>query len=99
VAARGDAALLPNAGRRRVQPALGTSDETPLAALWQLALAYGIWDGPTEAHVTTTARQVLKDYLPSPGLWPTEWIPARLERARERYAGALAEQAAWAAPM
>jgi acyl-CoA dehydrogenase len=78
-----------------IHGALGTSDETPLARLWQLAPGYGIWDGPTEAHVATAAKQILKGYAPSPGLWPTQWIPGRVEAARVRYADALAEQAAW----
>jgi acyl-CoA dehydrogenase len=80
-----------------IHGALGTSDETPLAKLWQLVPGYGIWDGPTEAHVTTAAKQILKDHEPSPGLWPTQWIPGRMEAARARYADALAEQAAWEA--
>ena len=54
---------------------------------------YGIWDGPTEAHVTTAARQILKDYEPAPGLWPTQWLPARLEAAEKKYAAALTERA------
>lgn len=78
-----------------IHGALGTSNETPLAWMWQLVPGYGIWDGPTEVHVATAARQILKDHRPAPGAWPTEWIPARLAAARERYAGALAEQAAW----
>jgi acyl-CoA dehydrogenase len=78
-----------------VHGALGTSNETPLANLWQLAPAYGIWDGPTESHVTTAAKQILKDHRPAAGPWPTEWIPARRDSAEKRYAGVLAEQAAW----
>jgi acyl-CoA dehydrogenase len=77
--------------------ALGTSNEMPLGRLWQLVPGYGIWDGPTEVHVTTAARQILKDQAPAPGLWPTEWIPARLESARAKYADALAEREAWEA--
>ena len=57
---------------------------------------YGIWDGPTETHVTTAARLLLRDHTPSPGLWPTEWIPARLDEARKSLP-ALAEQAEWEA--
>jgi acyl-CoA dehydrogenase len=78
-----------------IHGALGTSNETPLGRLWQLVPGYGIWDGPTEAHVTTAARQILKGYAPSPGLWPTEWVPARLEAARQKYAVALRERAQW----
>jgi acyl-CoA dehydrogenase len=80
-----------------IHGALGTSNEMPLGGLWQMAPAYGIWDGPTEAHVETAVRQILKNYQPSPGLWPTEWIPARLEAAQSKHAAALAEQAQWEA--
>ena len=74
--------------------ALGVSDEMPFGHLWAQAAAYGIWDGPTEVHISTAARLVLRDHQPAPGNYPTQWLPARLEAARERYAGALAEQAA-----
>ena len=74
--------------------ALGVSDEMPFGDLWAQAAAYGIWDGPTEVHISTAARLVLRDHQPAPGDYPTQWLPARLEAARERYAGALAEQAA-----
>lgn len=80
-----------------IHGALGTSNETPLGQLWQLVPGYGIWDGPTESHVTTAARQILKDHVPSPGLWPSQWIPARLDAAREKHATALAERAEWEA--
>ena len=63
--------------------ALGTSNETPLANLWMLVPGYGIWDGPTESHVSTAARLLLRDYSPSPGLWPTQWLPALRDSRRE----------------
>jgi acyl-CoA dehydrogenase len=78
-----------------IHGALGVSVETPLAQMWMQVPAYAIWDGPSEVHTVTVARQILKEYEPSPGVWPTEWIPARLEAAREKHAQALAEQAAW----
>jgi|tagenome__1003787_1003787.scaffolds.fasta_scaffold20987311_1 acyl-CoA dehydrogenase len=74
--------------------ALGVSDEMPFGELWATAAAYGIWDGPTEVHTTTAARLVLRDHEPAPGNYPTQWLPARVEAARARYADALAEQAA-----
>jgi len=70
----------------------GTKEKMPLARLWQLVPGYGIWDGPTESHISTAARLILKDYVPAPGLWPTEWVPARLAAARVKYADALAEK-------
>jgi acyl-CoA dehydrogenase len=72
--------------------ALGTTDEMPLARLWQLVPGYGIWDGPTEAHVSTAARLILRNRVPSAGLWPSEWVPARMEAARRKYAVAIAER-------
>jgi acyl-CoA dehydrogenase len=75
-----------------IHGALGTSNETALGRLWQLVPGYGIWDGPTESHVTTAARQILKQYAPASGLWPTEWIPERLAAARVKYADALAQR-------
>ncbi|GAF45524.1 acyl-CoA dehydrogenase family protein [Rhodococcus wratislaviensis] len=75
-----------------IHGALGTSGETPLARLWQLVPAYGIWDGPTETHITTAARLILKDHVPSADLWPSEWIPARMDAARTKFADALEQR-------
>jgi acyl-CoA dehydrogenase len=52
-----------------------------------LALA----DGPTEVHKWTVAKQLLKNYSPAPGLFPTEHIPTRREAAREKYAHIVKE--------
>ena len=41
----------------------------------------GLADGPTEVHKVTVARQVLSDYRPSDGLWPTEHLPEKLAEA------------------
>jgi acyl-CoA dehydrogenase len=76
-----------------IHGALGTTEEMPLARLWQMVPAYGIWDGPTESHISSAARLILRDYVPAPGLWPTQWIPARAEAAEKKYAAALAERA------
>ncbi len=78
-----------------IHGALGTSNETPLGNLWMLVPGYGIWDGPTESHVSTAARLLLRDHEPSGGLWPTQWIPAQLEAARARYGDALMQQREW----
>jgi acyl-CoA dehydrogenase len=76
-----------------IHGALGTTDEMPLARLWQMVPAYGIWDGPTESHISAAARLILADHVPAPGLWPTEWVPARREAAEKKYAEALLERA------
>ncbi len=74
--------------------ALGVSNEMPFGGMRQLAPGYGIWDGPTESHVTSAARSSCADHQPAPGDLPTEWLPARVEAARAKHADALAEQAA-----
>jgi acyl-CoA dehydrogenase len=104
-AVRGAVAAIKNLGAKvvhdvvqrsvHVHGALGISNEMPLADLWQTVPQYDIWDGPGEVHVTTLARQILKQYQPAPGLWPTEWLPAKVEAARERFAATLAAQTAY----
>ena len=50
----------------------------------------GLADGPTEVHKVTLARQLLKDYKPAEGLFPSGHLLARREAARERFADVLA---------
>jgi len=70
----------------QVHGALGTTNEMPLFGMIHGAAVMGIADGPTEVHKVTVARQVLRDYEPSADLWPSEWIPRKLDAARERFA-------------
>ncbi|MFF0499846.1 acyl-CoA dehydrogenase family protein [Nocardia aobensis] len=74
--------------------ALGLSNEMPFGQMWLLAPGYGIWDGPTESHVSAAARLILREHEPAPTDLPTQWLPSRIEAARARYSDALAEQAA-----
>ena len=37
----------------------------------------------------TVARQLLRDYRPSNDMWPTEWIPGKLEAAKAKFADLL----------
>lgn len=69
--------------------ALGISNEMPFAKMMVNAQVMAIADGPTEVHKITLARQVLKQYQPADGLWPTGHLPARRAAARERYADLL----------
>ena len=66
--------------------ALGVSNEMPFGGMWMAAPIMSVVDGPTEVHKITVAREVLKDYEPSPGLWPTAHLPAQRELAREKLA-------------
>jgi acyl-CoA dehydrogenase len=36
----------------------------------------------------TVARQVLREYKATDGMWPTEWIPGKIEAAKAKF-GAL----------
>ena len=69
---------------------LGTTNLTPLQAMYAGAPTMGIADGVDEVHKVTVARNVLKDYRPHEGLWPTEYLPAKREQARKKYADLLA---------
>jgi acyl-CoA dehydrogenase len=69
-----------------VHGALGVSNEMPFAGMWSTVPVMASADGPTEVHQVTVAREVLKDYQPAPGLWPTEHLPEKVARARAKYA-------------
>ncbi len=69
--------------------ALGVSDEMPFARMLLGAATLGIADGPTEVHKITVARQVLREYKPSDGLFPSGHLPTRRAAARERFAELL----------
>ncbi|MGO9197543.1 MAG: acyl-CoA dehydrogenase family protein [Acidimicrobiales bacterium] len=69
---------------------LGMTDLTPLHAMWSGAPAMSVMDGVDEVHKVTVARNVLKEYRPHEGLWPTEYFPAKREAARKKFADAFA---------
>jgi acyl-CoA dehydrogenase len=73
----------------QVHGSLGASDEMPFGAMVMEALTMGLVDGPTEVHKTTLARQLVKGYEPSRGVFPTAHLPSLREAARARYAWAL----------
>src|SRR5687768_17745300 len=60
---------------------LGTTDLTPIQAMYAAAPTMGLADGADEVHKATVARRVLKGYRPHEGYWPTEYIPAKREAA------------------
>ena len=73
----------------QVHGALGTTNEMPFFNMIHGAGVMGLADGPTEVHKVTVARQVLRDYKPSDDMWPTEWIPKKLDAARAKFADYL----------
>ena len=82
---------LSRAGNRRINRALhimgslGTTNLTPLQAMWASAPTMAILDGVDEVHKVTVARNVLKSYRPHDGYWPTEYFPAKRTAAREKF--------------
>ena len=57
----------------------------PFSAMVIESFHMGLADGPTEVHKVTVARQVLSEYQPTDGMFPTRHIPARREAAIARY--------------
>src|SRR5688500_3465994 len=74
-----------------IMGSLGTTNLTPLQAMYASAPTMGIADGVDEVHKVTVARNVLKGYRPHEGLWPTEYVPAKREKALEKYGSLFAE--------
>ena len=68
-----------------IMGSLGTTNLTPLQAMYAAAPTMGIADGVDEVHKVTVARNILKGYRPHEGYYPTEYIPAKREKAREKY--------------
>ena len=68
----------------RIHGALGMSNLMPFGRMWALAPMMGIMDGPTEVHMQTVARRVLRDFAPAAGAWPSEFLPDRIEAARRK---------------
>ena len=73
---------------------LGYSTDLPLEAMYRDARAARIYDGPDEVHRVSAARTILRDFAaPTDGV-PTEHVPSRRARARDRHADLLAPAAA-----
>ena len=68
-----------------IHGSLGTTDLTPLQAMYAGAPTMGIADGVDEVHTATVARNILKGYRPHEGYFPTEFFPKKRERAWEKF--------------
>jgi alkylation response protein AidB-like acyl-CoA dehydrogenase len=80
-----------------IMGSLGTTNLTPLQAMYAGAPTMAIADGVDEVHKVTVARNVLKDYRPHEGLWPTDYYPTKRAEARKKYASLLADDPGLAA--
>src|SRR5436305_511805 len=68
-----------------IMGSLGTTNLTPLQAMYAGAPTMGLADGADEVHKVTVARNMLKQYRPHEGYWPTEYLPAKRAKAREKF--------------
>ncbi len=71
----------------QVHGGLGFSSDMPLESMYRAARAARIYDGADEVHKMSVARRVLRGYKPVEV--PTEYIPARREAARIKFADLL----------
>jgi acyl-CoA dehydrogenase len=77
---------------------LGVTNEMPFVETLVRSFTMGLADGPTEVHKVTLAREILKGYEPSSGVFPTRHLPSLRDEARKRYADALERHGAPHAP-
>jgi acyl-CoA dehydrogenase len=66
----------------QVHGALGVTSELPLMRMLTAGIQLALADGPTEVHQVTVARQVLRDYRPVAGAWPSAHLPTATAVAR-----------------
>lgn len=64
---------------------LGVSNEMPFSKQITESFVMGLADGPTEVHKITVARQILREYQATEGLFPTGHLPALREKAIQKY--------------
>jgi acyl-CoA dehydrogenase len=69
----------------QIHGSLGASNEMPFGAMVMESFHMGLADGPTEVHKITLARQLLKDYKATDGLFPTTHLPKLRAEAQDRY--------------
>jgi acyl-CoA dehydrogenase len=70
----------------QIHGSLGVTPEMPFVEQVMQSFVMGLADGPTEVHKITLARQILRDYKGTAGLFPTGHIPALREAALKKYA-------------
>jgi acyl-CoA dehydrogenase len=81
--------VMESVARRAIQihGALGTTHDMPLTDMFAHGVLLALADGPTEVHLTTVAKQVLRGYKATSGMWPTEFIPNRRAEAEREVLG------------
>lgn len=69
----------------RLHGSLGLTEETWLAQFWAGVQSLAFADGPTDAHRSQLARNLLRDVTPVEGHFPSDHTPTRLAEALRRY--------------
>ena len=70
---------------------IGTTNEMPFMEQVLASYVMGLADGPTEVHKVTLARELLRQFPGTDGVFPDYHVPALREHAQAKYAAALAE--------
>jgi acyl-CoA dehydrogenase len=65
---------------------MGVTAETPAMRIFTDMRAFRIYDGPSEVHKLTLAKQLLRAHPTTPDLFPSQHIPSGAARAAEKYA-------------
>lgn len=73
----------------QIHGSLGLSEEMPFVSMLVNGLHVGLADGPSEIHTVGVAKQLLTQYKPSDGVFPSRHIPTLTEQARVKYADVL----------
>jgi acyl-CoA dehydrogenase len=73
---------------------LGVTPEMPFVDQVMESFVMGLADGPTEVHKITLARQILRDYRGTDGLFPTGHIPSLREAAIKKYGDRIEREVA-----
>ena len=85
------ARVIKNVALRAIQlhGSIGVSGEVPFMDMLGNGLTIGVADGSTEVHDIMLAKDILKNFRPADGIFPSRHTPAMRRAAEERYAGVL----------
>ncbi len=78
----------------QIHGSLGVTPEMPFIDQVVESFVMGLADGPTEVHKITLARQILREYKGTQGLFPTGHIPALREAAIKKYGDLIDQEVA-----
>ena len=75
----------------------GLNQDTIVERVFREIRAFRVYDGPTEVHKITVAKQLLKNFHPDNDLFPSYHLPKVRERAKSKHPDLVEElRAEWA---